>query len=109
LARREIHRYVRPVIRSARMAKVTVRMFATLRSVSGSSEFHVDADDMQGLERAMRARFGDALGALLGSGVSPFETVVVLVNGFNVRPDDVAVTSLRDGDEVSLFPPISGG
>ncbi|HUV61297.1 MAG TPA: MoaD family protein [Thermoplasmata archaeon] len=91
------------------MAEVTVRMFATLRSVSGSSEFQIEVDDLPGLERAMRARFGDGLGALLGSGVSPFETVVVLVNGFNVRPNDVAVTPLRDGDEVSLFPPISGG
>jgi molybdopterin synthase sulfur carrier subunit len=91
------------------MAKVTVRMFATLRAVSGSSEFHIEADDLPGLERAMRARFGDVLGALLGSGVSPFETVVVLLNGVNVRPDKASVTPLRDGDEVSLFPPISGG
>ncbi|MDH3365700.1 MAG: MoaD family protein [Thermoplasmata archaeon] len=91
------------------MAKVTVRMFATLRSASGSAEAQIEAADLLELERAMRKRFGNGLGEMLGTGACPFETVVVLVNGVTVRPDKLAIALLRDGDEVSLFPPISGG
>lgn len=91
------------------MAKVSVRLYATLRSLSGSSELHMEADDLSGLERALRARCGRQVGALLGSGSRPFEAVVVLVNGVTLRPDAMCTVTLRDGDEVSLFPPVDGG
>ncbi len=91
------------------MAKISVRLYATLRSLSGSSELHMEADDLSGLERALRARCGSQIGTLLGSGTRPFEAVVVLVNGVTLRPDAKCTVTLRDGDEVSLFPPVDGG
>lgn len=91
------------------MADVVVRMYATLRSVSGSESVVVEASSLPEVDRALRERFGAEMGALLGSSRVPFEGVVVLVNGVNVTRDRLSGVSLREGDEVAIFPPVSGG
>ena len=91
------------------MSTVIVRMFATLRDVSGSETVVVEASSLFEIDRLLRERFGDAMGSLLGSANAPLEGVVVLLNGITLTGDELSKVSLNDGDEVAIFPPISGG
>ena len=91
------------------MANVAVRMYATVRDTAGSDGCLMEANDLVELELKLLERFGDELGTVIGSRRGVFDRVVFLVNGMVVRPDDVRDISLEDGDEVSIFPPISGG
>jgi molybdopterin synthase sulfur carrier subunit len=35
--------------------------------------------------------------------------ITILVNGKNIREMEALATILSDGDEVAIFPPVSGG
>lgn len=91
------------------MAKVSVKMYATVRAASGSAACMEEADDLLELAGALVKRYGLAFGEVIGSHDSPFDRSVVLVNGAVVPQNGVRGVVLRDGDEVSVFPPISGG
>lgn len=93
----------------AQTAKITVRMYATIRDASGSEGCSVEASSLDELGPALVERYGHALGAAMGSPASPFDKAVLLVNGTVVPQDGIRDVMLRDGDEVSIFPPISGG
>ncbi|UCE91379.1 MAG: MoaD/ThiS family protein [Methanobacteriota archaeon] len=92
-----------------RTAKVTVSLHATLRTASCSEGCVVDASDLIELRAALTDRYGLGFGEMLGSPGSPFGKTVVLVNGLVVPSESTGDVVLRDGDEVSIFPPISGG
>jgi molybdopterin converting factor small subunit len=78
--------------------KVRLRLFATLARYLPS-----DADgDGVTLALAVGATLADALAPL---GIPPSEEYVAVVNGVHVDLD----ARLADGDEVTLFPPLSGG
>lgn len=91
------------------MAKVDVRMYATVRAASGSSACTEEASDLMGLLRALARRYGQTFRNAVGTEDAPFERAVVLVNGVVIPPDGIESVVLTEGDEVSLFPPISGG
>ena len=91
------------------MAKVAVRMYATVRDAAGSDGCLIEADDILELELKLLERFGEELGTVIGSRRGAFDRAVFLVNGNVVGPGDVRRVSLQDDDEVSIFPPISGG
>lgn len=94
---------------SERMARVSVKLFATVREAAGVAECEVAASNLDELF--------DALGGTLGRGVADIiaraehdpDSLVVLLNGRNVVPGSSERTKLADGDEVSIFPPVSGG
>jgi len=90
------------------MARVVVRLYASLREAAGVGECAVDASDV----RSVFAELARTQGGLLASELSRIEAdpdrVVVLVNGRNVRPEGWSAR-LEDGDEVAMFPPVSGG
>ncbi len=89
------------------MAKVRVRFFATFREAAGCPEADADADDVAGLLGALSSRYGEDFARLVRGGAA--EGFVVLVNGRNTGQLQGPGTALADGDEVSLFPPVSGG
>jgi len=89
------------------MVRVKVRFFATFREVSGSSETSADASDVAGLLDALSSRFGEPFRLMVRDRGE--DSFVVLVNGRNIRQSRGLRTDLAEGDEVSLFPPISGG
>ena len=72
---------------------IEVRFFATLRDGRGKAA-QIDA------EKAAVA--GDILRLC---GIEPAEVAILLINGFHSKPED----SVKDGDVVSLFPPVGGG
>ena len=82
---------------------VTLRLFAAAREAAGCAyaEFGLDeARDVESLLHASSARFGAEFDAVLA-------TSRVWVNGD--EPTAGAGTSLHDGDEVAVLPPVSGG
>ena len=89
------------------MASVSVRFYATFREVCGCQESSAEAYDVSGLLDALEERYGEAFARLTRSR-SP-ESFVVMVNGRNVGQLSGLATRLADGDEVSMFPPVSGG
>ena len=89
------------------MAKVRVRFFATFREAAGCAEADAEAHDVAGLLGALSTRYGEGFARLVRGGAG--EGYVVLVNGRNTGQMQGLGTALADGDEVSLFPPVSGG
>lgn len=87
------------------------KLFANLAEVAGTKEVSVDVEP--------GASVGDALAALLNEMPDLAEHVLedgeladhinVLRNGSNVAHDDGLETELEAGDELALFPPVSGG
>ena len=80
--------------------QVQVRLFATYREIVGAREF------------PWTAREGARLGELIDAILAKYprleghrETMLVAVNHAIARPD----VELRNGDEVALLPPVSGG
>ncbi len=91
------------------MPRVKVRFFATVREAAGAPQADLDARDLSELFLLLERRFGPRFGRFLKEALSEPERMVVLVNGKNLgrRPDPKHV--LREGDEVAIFPPVSGG
>jgi MoaD family protein len=80
------------------MPHVTVRLFAALRELAGSSHVDAQGDTVGDVVEALSARFGDRFAgvARVGSAVVDGE-----------RAD--ASTPLAEGQEMALLPPVSGG
>jgi MoaD family protein len=80
------------------MPHVTVRLFAALRELAGSSRVDAEGATVGEVVEALSARFGDRFAgvARVGSAVVDGE-----------RAD--ASTPLAEGQEMALLPPVSGG
>lgn len=91
------------------MARVTVRMYATVREAAGASSVDEEARDMPELLRKLGDRFGRSVSELLAKLASDPESMVILINGRNLGPSRSLTSRLENGDEVAIFPPVSGG
>jgi molybdopterin synthase sulfur carrier subunit len=91
-------------------AQVTVRMFTSLRALTGTRETQLKAEDVQEVIDILSKQFGDKFSKMVlepdGSLKSYFH---VLVNGRHVRLQQGLQTPLSEGDVVAIFPPIGGG
>lgn len=91
------------------MAKVKVRMFASVREAAGTSGGDLEASNLEELIDSMGSSFGPDLALLLSERARDPDRVVILVNGKNIGRAPLATVRLSDGDEVAVFPPVSGG
>ena len=83
------------------MARVTVTLYATFREAAGKGTISFDAEDLDGLLASLRGSSSNLAKAMETAG-----GFVVLVNGRNTRE---LRQEFVDGDEVAVFPPVSGG
>ncbi|MCD4765417.1 MAG: MoaD/ThiS family protein [Methanosarcinales archaeon] len=90
------------------MAKVTIKLFANLREQVGKAKIEDDGSDLRELIDILIGKY-DGLGELIikNGEIHPF--IHVMVNGISVKDKDGLDTVLNDGDEITLFPPVSGG
>lgn len=95
--------------------KVRVRGFLTVREVLGGRKsviLELNEVTLAGLLKELSTQFGESFEQVFfdpeSGGVSG--QVSILLNGrhYSHLPDGLN-TLLKDGDEVSLFPPIAGG
>jgi molybdopterin synthase sulfur carrier subunit len=91
------------------MAKVSVRLFASVREAAGRSDCNVDASNLGELIESMNSMFGRTFAMILAGREIDSESVVILVNGMNIGRTPNRAVHLSEGDEVAIFPPVSGG
>lgn len=90
------------------MGHVNVRLFANLREIVGRPELLLEVGTVRDVLKALLSDYPALRGALCEDG--ELRTyITVLVNGTNVRQSEGLDTPLSDGDEVAIFPPVSGG
>ena len=94
--------------------KITVKLFAFLRSISGASELELDLDEGAGLMDVVEElsgmlgpSFEEALYAAEDGPVNPFASVVV--DGRVVLLTPRADVDLQEGSVVAFLPPLGGG
>ena len=86
------------------MMKIIVKFFASLRDICGVSELEVDMDKKDEMEPC-----SDHLMEFL---INKFPKLENELSSLSIALNTKYVTSnvvLRDGDEIALLPPISGG
>jgi sulfur-carrier protein len=76
----------------------TIRLFASAREAAGTGRDEIAGDTVGAVLEAATLRYGDRFAAVLPS-------CKVWVNGEPATPTD----AVRDGDEVAVLPPVSGG
>jgi molybdopterin synthase sulfur carrier subunit len=91
------------------MARVDVRLFATVREAAGVSELSVQAETVEELLDALSSRLGKAFETVVRSAESDPERLVIMINGRNISPTALRGYRLSDGDDIAIFPPVSGG
>jgi molybdopterin synthase sulfur carrier subunit len=84
------------------MASVEVKLFATLRREAGEKGYATEASDLGEVLQELALRYSPGFREQL-------KKATVLVNGRNAVLLKGKRTRLKDGDVVSLFPPMAGG
>lgn len=95
------------------MMKIHLRGYLTIKDLIGDRPVELpDGYSVRSLLVLLSEQFGDGIESLIQFDLDGnlAQTMVVLVNGrsANYLPDGLD-TSLDDGDEVAMFPPIAGG
>ena len=80
--------------------RITVKLFAILRDRAGTGEMSLDVTDGASVSMAI-VQISQAKPALREN----LSRIATAVNREYVKPDHI----LRDGDELALIPPVSGG
>jgi molybdopterin synthase sulfur carrier subunit len=91
------------------MAKVTVRMFATVREAAGTDSVKLEAESVSEALDLLSQKLRPPVKKLLAGFASDPEKIVILINGKNPGYSRALSQRLSDGDEIALFPPVSGG
>ena len=90
------------------MANVTIKLFANLREQAGKATIEIIGTDLREVINSLIKKHGGLEELIFSNGeIHPF--IYVMVNGISVKDKDGLDTILKDGDEVALFPPVSGG
>jgi molybdopterin synthase sulfur carrier subunit len=90
---------------------VKVKAFANLREVFGG-EMKIDLKEEAVLKDLLSPVFltPEAVEAIIDSESGEIKpTILILKNGRNIRFLEGLLAKLKEGDEVSIFPPLGGG
>jgi molybdopterin synthase sulfur carrier subunit len=94
---------------SGSMARVIVKMFATVREAAGTDSVQVEAENVLELLETLKSMFGVRFSRTVSDLGSDQDRIVILINGRNPGRALALSRDLSEGDEVAIFPPVSGG
>ncbi|MFU2158389.1 MULTISPECIES: ubiquitin-like small modifier protein 1 [Caldisericum] len=91
------------------MAKVKIKMYATIREKFKEGEVELDAETVIDAIRKLVEKYPILKNEVLDENDSLKNDYIYLVNGRNVEFLQKGNTPLKDGDKISIFPPVAGG
>jgi len=92
--------------------RVKVRLFALLREVAGTKEIEEEVEEgitVKDLLERLSTKLPKRFRELVFEEQDVSKNVIILVNRRGIRELEGLETKLKDGDEVALLPPVSGG
>jgi len=92
--------------------KIKVKFFALLREATGTKEVEEEVEEgttVKGLLERLSNKLPKRFRELVFEGQEVSRNVIILVNRRGIRELEGLETKLKDGDEVALLPPVSGG
>src|SRR5659263_106073 len=90
------------------MSKIKVRFFANFREFTKTSELGIEGDTVREILEKICEKF-KGLEKILFKDRKLQPYVNIFLNGENLPGSDGLDKSLREGDEIAIFPPVSGG
>ena len=91
---------------------IRVKFFAALWEITGEKEIELDGTDMTVREvlQKLIERYGEKFKKeIMENDDKVKDHYVILVNGRNIVFLDGINTKVKDGDLISVFPPVGGG
>ena len=91
--------------------KVRVRFFARFRELLGTDIIvePVSGTGLAALIREVARKNGEGYDAIFDEHGAFREFVILMRNGKRIEAADAEETGVTDGDEIAVFPPVSGG
>jgi len=94
------------------MVSVKIKLFANLREHAGRSELALSGDTILDVLNALTEQFPPLQEMIFEDGSEKPELrgyINVFINGSSILHLDGLSTALAEGDEIAIFPPVSGG
>jgi len=93
--------------------KVRVRLFAVFREIAGTAnvilEFNNENITVRDVIEKLKDSLNEKLYDMIMSTWERHSSILILVNGHNIRLKEGLDTKIKDGDEIAIFPPGAGG
>ena len=90
------------------MPKIKVRLFANFREFTKTGELEIEGNTVKDLLERICNKYPGFYNILFKDGnLLPY--VNIFLNGENVLESGGLDCSLEQGDEIAIFPPVSGG
>jgi sulfur-carrier protein len=91
--------------------KIRVKTFAQIKDLLGadSSLEYPDGTSMKELLKSLRQRAGESKDQLFTNEGELYSHFVLMMNGTRIYNEDIESIILSEGDEITLFSPVSGG
>lgn len=91
------------------MAKITIKMYATIREKFKEEKVELAAPTVIIAIRSLVEKYPILKDEVLDENLDLKNDYIYLVNGRNVEFLEKGETPLKDGDKISIFPPVAGG
>ena len=86
----------------------TVKLFGNLRSLTGGKQHQIPGANVQSVVANLCNQYPSLCEVLLENGeIRPHFKIIL--NGHDIQLSDGLDTSVKDGDQIAIFPPIAGG
>ncbi|MBI4870005.1 MAG: MoaD/ThiS family protein [Candidatus Riflebacteria bacterium] len=92
------------------MSKVNIKLYTSLKELTGLERVQVDAVDVAGALEALAGRLAeDARRGLFGADGCVHSRITVCLNTKLLDPRRLQGLTVQEGDVLHLMPPITGG
>ncbi|MBE3101542.1 MAG: MoaD/ThiS family protein [Firmicutes bacterium] len=91
------------------MAKIIIKMYATIREKFKEEKVNIVASTVLEAVRKLVEEYPVLRDEVLDENLNLKNDYIYLLNGRNVEFLQKGDTPLKDGDKISIFPPVAGG